>query len=536
MIAPTHREYRDRFYGILENLAVRLGGGRTLSECDGRMFWPTRGVYFFFEPGEVRGGAYGDAQRIVRVGTHAVSSGSKTTLWQRLKQHQGAAEGGAGNHRGSIFRHHVGLALIKSGRLPELEQVWKATEPTAEMRAQEMPLEQLVTEYIGRMRLLWVAADDEPSAVSIRARIEVNAIALLSEGAYAEPASPAWLGRHAAEDAIRRSGLWNVKHVGRPFDAAVLDVFEKLAVHTPVAAAPRANGATVAPGATSPSLGAGVVVGSVEQPVLALVSCTKKKAAVPSRASELYAPSTFFRMAFALARHVAQSTFILSAKHGLVHPDQVVAPYEQTLATAGRDERRRWASATYRDLCARPEYREAKTIIWLAGDSYRGELMPLVARDGKRSIIPMDGLAQGEQLAWLSQNTRITLDEVARARVPVSHASKEPLFPVTERASSAIVSRSVSPPNQRSPAAAPRSADFEMALAGLFERARHESKVALTVNAGELHRMVGGYPGPNQRMPVCCRVLRSKMRQNDRIVAAPPKGDGASLTVLYNLR
>jgi hypothetical protein len=157
MTAPTHREYRNRFYGILENLAVRLGGGRALGDCDGRMFWPSRGVYFFFEPGEVRGTAYGDAPRIVRVGKHAVSSGSKTTLWQCLRQHKGyggTAEGCAGNHRGSIFRHHAGVALIRSGRFAELEQAWKTPEPAAEMRTQEMPLEQLVREYLGKMCVL----------------------------------------------------------------------------------------------------------------------------------------------------------------------------------------------------------------------------------------------------------------------------------------------------------------------------------------------------------------------------------------------
>ncbi len=54
------------------------------------------------------------------------------------------------------------------------------------MRAQEMPLEQLVSEHVGRMRLLWIEANDEAGARSVRARIEANAIALLSEGAYAE--------------------------------------------------------------------------------------------------------------------------------------------------------------------------------------------------------------------------------------------------------------------------------------------------------------------------------------------------------------
>ncbi len=36
--------------------------------------------------------------------------------------------------------------------------------------------------------------------------------------------------------------------------------------------------------------------------------------------------------------------FILSAKYGLVSPDEVIAPYEKTLNDMGAGERREWAS------------------------------------------------------------------------------------------------------------------------------------------------------------------------------------------------
>ncbi len=47
--------------------------------CTGRMRWPQRGVYFFFEDGETRSGS-GSRHRVVRVGTHALVSGSRATL------------------------------------------------------------------------------------------------------------------------------------------------------------------------------------------------------------------------------------------------------------------------------------------------------------------------------------------------------------------------------------------------------------------------------------------------------------------------
>lgn len=55
----------------------------------------------------------------------------------------------------------------------------------------------------------------------------------------------------------------------------------------------------------------------------------------------------------------------------------------------------------------------------------------------------------------------------------------------------------------------------------------------IDVNAGSIHREVGGYPGNGHRMPVCCAVMRRMMNGDDAIIASPPRGNGASLTVRY---
>lgn len=102
----------ETFFQLLGDLEDRVGGKRLLAECHGRMNWPERGVYFFFEPGERRG-APGQGARVVRVGTHALKTGGRTTLWKRLSQHKGSAQTGGGNHRGSIFRLLIGDALIR---------------------------------------------------------------------------------------------------------------------------------------------------------------------------------------------------------------------------------------------------------------------------------------------------------------------------------------------------------------------------------------------------------------------------------------
>lgn len=76
---------------------------------------------------------------------------------------------------------------------------------------------------------------------------------------------------------------------------------------------------------------------------------------------------------------------------------------------------------------------------------------------------------------------------------------------------------------------------FRAALRSVLKEARDRGLASVDVNAGCLHRRVGGYPGPNHRMPACCSVMRAEMGKNDRIIAAPLKGNGASLTIRYVL-
>lgn len=77
--------------------------------------------------------------------------------------------------------------------------------------------------------------------------------------------------------------------------------------------------------------------------------------------------------------------------------------------------------------------------------------------------------------------------------------------------------------------------DFAAALADLFAEAERLGLSYVGLTAGALHRRVGGYPGNDHRMPMCCDVMRGVMAATDSIVAQPPKGDGANLLIHYSL-
>jgi len=77
--------------------------------------------------------------------------------------------------------------------------------------------------------------------------------------------------------------------------------------------------------------------------------------------------------------------------------------------------------------------------------------------------------------------------------------------------------------------------DFQRALEKRFDQAHRRGESYVDIKASDLHREVGGYPGPNHRMPLCCRVMRKNMQDGDVVLQEPPCGQGASLTIRYYL-
>ena len=174
-----------RLYELLDRLEGRIRGKRILADCTGRMHWPNRGVYFFFEAGEARSES-GVGLRVVRVGTHGLKPGSRSTLWARLSQHRGTARSSGGNHRGSIFRLLVGIALAQRHHV-DLPRSWGiGSDPGAAARRlrtdrgavkrAEAALEARVSHYIRTMPFLWLDVRDERGPRSERGKIERNAI------------------------------------------------------------------------------------------------------------------------------------------------------------------------------------------------------------------------------------------------------------------------------------------------------------------------------------------------------------------------
>jgi hypothetical protein len=219
------RQQYQHFYRVMTRLYRAQNGGIPFASTTGHLDWPTRGVYFLLEDTERNNKPF--EFRITRVGTHAVSSGSRTTLWDRLATHRGVGNG-SGSHRSSIFRLHVGRSIIASGGHANISTWGAGQVADRATRDDETTLEREVTKVIGRMRVLVVAIGDDPGPSSDRSYVERNAIGLLSRAAVLHPRkSRTWLGNWSASHKISTSGLWNLNHLYDVPDPQFVDVLEQ---------------------------------------------------------------------------------------------------------------------------------------------------------------------------------------------------------------------------------------------------------------------------------------------------------------------
>ena len=136
---------------------------------------------------------------------------------------------------------------------------------------------------------------------------------------------------------------------------------------------------------------------------IGLVGCVNKKVGVPRVAKDLYV-STLFVGRRSYVERSSDEWWVLSAKHGLVHPDEVLAPYNVTLKKAGRLARRSWSNQLLLVIDERIQPRRGDVFEIHAGAEYRefGLLDGLRDR-GCVVEIPTEGMPFGVQLRFYKQ-------------------------------------------------------------------------------------------------------------------------------------
>jgi hypothetical protein len=137
---------------------------------------------------------------------------------------------------------------------------------------------------------------------------------------------------------------------------------------------------------------------------LGLISCTKKKQNHSCKASEMYSASDLFRKAYAYAVKNYNVVAILSAKYGLLLPDDEIDPYNVTLNDMSSDEVRRWSERVFAQMKNKLNLQDFDKAHFHTGSKYREYLIPKLEHLGLKCAVPLKYLSIGKQLAWYKEH------------------------------------------------------------------------------------------------------------------------------------
>ena len=136
------------------------------------------------------------------------------------------------------------------------------------------------------------------------------------------------------------------------------------------------------------------------------IGCVKQESARPAAAKDLYT-STLFVGRRRYVERTCDEWWVLSALYGLVHPDDLLDPYDCALRNSSRRERRSWAALVLAAIEKRVAVQSGDVVELHAGAEYRDYgLADGLATCGARIVNPTAGLGIGLQLAFYKEFKR----------------------------------------------------------------------------------------------------------------------------------
>jgi len=253
---------------------------------------------------------------------------------------------------------------------------------------------------------------------------------------------------------------------------------------------------------------------------LVIIGCGKSKvwdknpSARPQKASDAYTGS-YFGTNKRFAESQGCDWMILSAKYGFMQPDFVIpGNYNVTFARPSAD---RISMQELKRQVEEQGLSRYDEITVLGGRDYVDRVRESFSSTRAKIEAPFAGYGMGQQMHVI--NEKLHEEELAQRGQP---GIAEPQSAVSRTR----VKRDVQP------SSTVNADTFRKALRQIFD----ESKASFVdVTSGDLHHLVGGYPGKHHNLPTCCNVMTSAMQSGDTVLAKPPKGRGATLTIRYVL-
>jgi hypothetical protein len=145
--------------------------------------------------------------------------------------------------------------------------------------------------------------------------------------------------------------------------------------------------------------------GTSTRPDLLLVTCVKTKQTAPAAAKDMYT-SPLFKRQRAYAESAGVPWFILSAEHGLLAPDEWLAPYERYLPDTPATYREAWGRWVVERLSLLVGPLHGKVVEIHASEEYVAAVRDHLQSSNATLLLPLRGLSHGRRLAWYDQHAK----------------------------------------------------------------------------------------------------------------------------------
>jgi len=114
----------------------------------------------------------------------------------------------------------------------------------------------------------------------------------------------------------------------------------------------------------------------------------------------MYSASDLFRKAYKYCTKKYDCIAILSAKYGLLLPDDIIDPYNVTLNNMSSCEVKDWSERVFKQMNSRFDLKIIDRVFFHAGKKYRKHLIPKLESSEIECNAPLGNLRIGKQKAW----------------------------------------------------------------------------------------------------------------------------------------
>ena len=133
---------------------------------------------------------------------------------------------------------------------------------------------------------------------------------------------------------------------------------------------------------------------------LAIISCSKSKLAGPQRVRELYT-GELFRLAVIAAELLAERWVVISGRHGVLHPEDIIESYDESVMSKSRRLREQWGEHVSGQLKLCLPTLEGSEVLSFVSAPYQEHLD--LSGVGACFFCPLQGLAIGLQKKKLKE-------------------------------------------------------------------------------------------------------------------------------------